>query len=65
MATANEVMEQIKAKIGMKLDADGYGIFESSAGGWGMSRFYHFKIIIEIKHLDWKMITLTGKENCG
>ena len=35
VSTASEVMDQVKAMIGMHLDADGYGIFESSAGGWG------------------------------
>lgn len=35
VSTAAEAMDQIKARIGMRLDADGYGIFESSAGGWG------------------------------
>ena len=35
VSTAAEVMEQVKARIGMHLNVDGYGIFESSAGGWG------------------------------
>ena len=39
VSTAAEVMLQVKARIGMRLDADGYGIFEScgGVGGWGKS----------------------------